>query len=102
MEGADDMVEFEGRGREDLGLNGGGEGETITASAVEGVARPTGAYFFKCALQFTQMLFSTLCSAVYKDATKKIVNLSHCINNNTEHVLECSYSWICFCAEARS
>ena len=71
MEGADDLVKFEERGRENVGLNGGGEGETMTASAVEDVARPIGAYFFRCALQFTQMLFSTLCSAVYKDATKK-------------------------------
>ena len=59
-----DTPEFDERGRENLGLD---EGETMTGPTVEVLARP--AYFFKCALQFPQMLFSTLCSAVYKDAT---------------------------------
>ena len=66
MEGSDGLGEFEERGRENLGLD---EGEMMTAPAVEDVARPTGEYSTKCALQFTQILSSTLCSAVYKDAT---------------------------------
>ena len=44
------------------------EGETVPA--VEDVARPAEvAYFSRCALQFTQIFFSTLCSVIYKDAT---------------------------------
>ena len=35
MEGADDLVEFEERGGENLSLDEGGEGETMTASAAE-------------------------------------------------------------------
>ena len=61
-----DKPEFDERGKENLGLD---EGETMTGPAVEDVARPTGTYFFKWVLQFTQMLFSMLCSAVYKHAT---------------------------------
>ena len=76
LEGANDLAEFEERGRETLGLD---EGETMTAPVVVDVARPTGAYFTKCALQFPQILFSTLCSAVYKDATdnQNTINRSH-------------------------
>jgi len=66
LEGADDLGEFDVRSRENLGLD---EGETMTAPAVEDIARPTGACFSKCALQSTQMSFPMLCSAVYKDAT---------------------------------
>ena len=65
------------RGRENLSLD---EGETVTARTVEDVARPiTGAYFSKCVLQFTQILFSILCIAVYNDATnnKNTINRSH-------------------------
>ena len=52
------LGEFGGRG-EIFGLD---EGETVTAPTVEDVARPTGAYFSKCALHITQM-------SLYKDAT---------------------------------
>ena len=68
------------RGRESLSLD---EGETMTAPAVEDVPRPTGAYFTKCTLQFTQILFSTLCSAVYKDATNTISRSHLSIKQNT-------------------
>lgn len=43
------------------------EEETMTA-ADEDIARFTGVYFSKGALQFAQ-IFPTLCNAVYKDAT---------------------------------
>ena len=65
MESADDLAGVDRRGRENLSLD---EGETMTAPAVEDVARP-GSYVSKCVLQFTQTLFSMLCSEVYKDAT---------------------------------
>ena len=77
LEGADDLGEFDERMRENLGLD---DGETMTAPAVEDVARPAGAYFSKCALQLTQTLLSTLCSAVYKDAPN---------NQNTQ--ISCTY-----------
>ena len=68
------------RGRENLSSD---EGETMTAPAVEDVPRPTGAYFTKCTVQFTQILFSTLCSAVYKDATNTISRSYLSIKQNT-------------------
>jgi len=75
LEGADDLGEFDGR-RENLGLD---EGETMTAPAVEDIARPTGAYFSECALQFMQILFSMSRSVVYNDATnnRNTINRLH-------------------------
>jgi len=66
LEGADDLGDFDGRDRENLGLDAA-------------VARHAGAYFSRCALQVTQILFSMLCSAVYKDATnnQNTINWSH-------------------------
>ena len=77
LAGADDLGGSEERGRANLGLD---EGETMTVPAVEDIARPAEvAYFSRCALQFTQILFSTLCSVVYKDATnnQNTINRSH-------------------------
>ena len=90
------LGEFEERRRENLGLD---EGETMTAPVVEDLARPTGAYFSKCALHFTQILFPMLCSAAYKDAT----NNQNTINRSQYplkkgYVLKSPYCWIFFCA----
>lgn len=69
LEGADDLVGFDERGRENLGLD---EGGMMTTPPVEDAARPAEGYFSKCALQFMQILFSK-----YTTSDKNNVNRSH-------------------------
>jgi len=58
-----------------------GEQETMTAPAVEVIARPAGACFSKCALHFIQIL-------LYKDATnnQNTINRSHLSIQENTHI----------------